>query len=95
MNRFDHVESYRDDINAGRAIAIIWQIGDIQGEASDRYDVELTEEQASEILLDIKRRHDCEIGINWDVIREYIGWYLGVFAKYDTDITWKDGEEIS
>lgn len=28
----------------------------------------LTEEQANEVLMQVKRRHDASIGINWAVI---------------------------
>ena len=30
----------------------------------------LTEEQAYEVLLEIRQNHDAEVGVNWDVIRE-------------------------
>ena len=45
-------------------IAIIWNIEDVQEVRPD-----LTDEQALEVLLMAKDKHDAEIGINWDVLR--------------------------
>jgi Asp-tRNA(Asn)/Glu-tRNA(Gln) amidotransferase B subunit len=54
-------------------IAVTWHIDDIIGRAEDR-DIPLviTEEQAQDILGNLQRKHDCEIGINWDVIDFWI-----------------------
>ena len=49
------------------SIIISWSTIDIIDRAKER-DIKITEEQALEILNNIKRGHDCNIGINWDVI---------------------------
>lgn len=46
-----------------KQIAIIWSIEDVQGQRPD-----LTDEQASNVLQVIEKRHDANFGINWDVI---------------------------
>jgi len=40
-----------------------WHISDVQNERPD-----LTDEQAREVLQMVDRRHDAEIGINWQFI---------------------------
>jgi hypothetical protein len=34
--------------------------------------VKLTEDEANEILLEMERKHDADIGINWETIDDYI-----------------------
>lgn len=46
-----------------KEIAIIWHIEDVQSVRPD-----LTDEQASNILLHMKKNHDATLGINWDTI---------------------------
>lgn len=46
-----------------KQIAIIWSIQDVQGQRPD-----LTDEQASDVLQVIKKQHDANFGINWNVI---------------------------
>ncbi len=45
-----------------------WSTQDIQDERPD-----LTDEQAREVLEMLDRRHDANIGINWEVIRIVAG----------------------
>ena len=47
-----------------KTIQIEWFTEDVLSVRED-----LTEEQAYEVLLLVKQRHDAEIGINWDFIR--------------------------
>ena len=72
---YSHIEQYEDEIKAGRTIAVIWTISDVQQQA--RVDgIELSDEQAIAVLQKIKRRHDADVGINWDIIRIHIDSYL-------------------
>jgi hypothetical protein len=49
------------ELLAGRKqVAVIWSVEDVQSIRSD-----LTDEQCWEVLKQCKRRHDCEIGMNW------------------------------
>lgn len=50
-----------------KEISIKWHIDDIR-----LRDKTLTEEECSEILTDIEKYHDANIGINWDIIDSYI-----------------------
>lgn len=47
-------------------IHIVWSVGDVQTVASN-----LTDDEAREILREVERHHDAEIGVNWDVLREH------------------------
>ena len=44
-------------------IATIWCIDDVKGIRPD-----LTDEQASEVLEEVSRKHDAEYGINWTTL---------------------------
>jgi len=44
-------------------ISIAWYIEDVQSIRPD-----LTDQQASEVLLDLKNNHDANVGINWETI---------------------------
>jgi hypothetical protein len=49
-----------------REISIGWCIEDVQSIRPD-----LTDEQATEVLLRIERKHDANIGVNWDVLQAW------------------------
>ncbi len=55
-------------------ILVKWDIDDVMSQAKED-DVDITEEEAKEILATIKRRHDASIGINWEVISTHIGMF--------------------
>jgi len=59
-----------------KTIEIKWSTEDILAQA-ENLDIELTEDQADEILESLEDNHDANIGINWDVISFYIGDYFG------------------
>ena len=58
-------------MNLPDKISISWHINDIKGQNSS-----LTDNQAREVLKELKRRHDACLGINWDVIDCTIEEYL-------------------
>ena len=58
-----------------KTISIKWSTEDVLAQA-DNLDLELTEEQADEILESLEDNHDATIGINWDVISYYIEDYM-------------------
>lgn len=60
------IEEYWDD-----KIAISWSIEDVISRAEE-YEVDLTKEQARELLEQLLDNHDACIGINWDVMDFYI-----------------------
>ena len=76
MSAFDRVERYRDDIIAGRAIALIWQVDDIIARASER-GIDLTDTEAEEILYSLGRRHDPCYGVTWTTIDVYTDMTVG------------------
>jgi hypothetical protein len=61
-NEFDTItEILRDDIT--EEIAIRWHIQDVQSIRPD-----LSDQQASDVLVRLKKNHDATVGINWDTI---------------------------
>lgn len=53
-------------------IQINWHIEDIKYHARDVHNITITDEEAAEILVRMKNKHDASIGINWDVIDYYV-----------------------
>ena len=51
-----------------KKITITWHTDDVFAVAKEE-NINITEQQAIEILQNIKHQHDASIGINWDVIR--------------------------
>jgi hypothetical protein len=49
-----------------------WHISDVQ----ESVDVEMTDEECREVLNQVERYKDTNIGINWEVIRYYAGEVL-------------------
>ena len=48
-----------------------WHTDDVIYQAKDNGE-ELTEQEARDVLAMVNRKHDCNIGINWDVIDYWI-----------------------
>ena len=57
-------------------IAIKWHIMDVQDHIEEVRNVELSDEEAREILCYIERKHDASIGINWLVIEDAYDWII-------------------
>lgn len=77
MSKFDwdHIKSSKKDFISGNSIAIIWGIEDVLGRAEEQ-EIPLTEDEARDILSWMDRKHDADIGINWDTIDCYIDMYV-------------------
>ncbi len=58
-----------------KTIEIKWSTEDVLGKA-DEMDIKLTEKEADEILDQLYRLHDADLGINWLVIENYIEQYI-------------------
>ena len=58
-------------------IADIWHLDDIIHSAKETHEIELTREQAENVLESLDRSHDASIGINWDVIDAHIEQKVG------------------
>ena len=48
-----------------------WHIDDVAMQAESMGEM-LTEDECRDVLARVMRRHDCNIGINWDVIECWI-----------------------
>ena len=56
-------------------ISHIWCVDDVQFEAQE-LGITLTEDQACEVLVMVEDEIDSEIGVNWNVIRSAVQWYV-------------------
>lgn len=52
-------------------IRVLWNKEDVTNIA-ERNDIELTDEQVSEVIYNIEQSFDANIGVNWDVIANNI-----------------------
>ena len=55
------------DFDPETQIAIIWGLEDVKSLAKDNH-INITDQQALEILHKIEKQHDATIGVNWEVI---------------------------
>lgn len=55
-------------------ILSVWSIDDVLARAKDD-EVEISNDQAREILGSLQKNHDATVGINWDVISCHIDNY--------------------
>ena len=58
-------------MNKQDQISIIWCVDDVIWQAKER-GIKIGKKQAREVLQLLERKHDANIGINWDVIDYYI-----------------------
>jgi len=52
-------------------VAVSWDLQDIKDRAKEM-GVKLKHVEAADILFRLLHKHDASVGINWDVIEEYI-----------------------
>jgi len=64
----ERLQGYDPDAHIATSL---WMAEDVLYTAED-IEIELSEEEANEILDEMCHRHDADIGINWEVIRCYI-----------------------
>lgn len=58
-----------------KTIAIKWSTHDVLGVA-ENMEIDLTEQEADQILEKIEYYHDAELGVNWLVIENYIQEFI-------------------
>ena len=58
-----------------KTIQINWSTIDVVNTA-EQMNIYLTDEEADKILDELEENHDPQLGINWDVIENYIQQYL-------------------
>jgi hypothetical protein len=68
---WESLKRYKEEIKQGDIVVFVWHIDDVLGLAEER-EIELSEDEAREILYNVRREHDCMIGINWEVISYYL-----------------------
>jgi len=62
-------------INKKGQLIITWCANDVI-DCAEQQGKKITISEAKEILMQMDRYHDCNIGISWDVINCHIGMYL-------------------
>ena len=58
-------------VASGEYITIWWHFSDVQERAKE-IDIELTDDEAIEVLWLMDKYHDCNLGISWDVMDVHI-----------------------
>lgn len=66
----EHLETY----NPNDVIAYdLWVVEDVIYAAKDRSEpIEVTQEQAEEVIRLMNHRKDCNVGLNWDVMNYHL-----------------------
>lgn len=74
-----------------RQVMVTWSVNDVLEVRPD-----LTDEEAFDLLVYTKRKHDAEQGITWDVLRDNASWLFHE-RKLECTVTFKDteGNEVS
>jgi hypothetical protein len=69
LSRFNRkrVEDWLDFIENGDAIAILWSVNDIMS-ILEHNGMEVSRDQAQQILRLMQDSHDAELGITWDTV---------------------------
>ena len=80
--RFLIQEAIERHCNSPDGITISWTVDDVQT-AAEEEDQAVTDEEAREILAELKQKHDAEIGINWEVIKSVISNYFSFKENSD------------
>ena len=52
-------------------IALVWDVRDVQTAANER-EVALTNQEATEVLRELHRSHDKQLGLRWEDLTSYI-----------------------
>lgn len=68
-----------ESLQRGDTIGDYWSIEDVKGlreeydeETDEIISGEVSDELARDVLRTVKKNHDAEMGINWDVLRYYL-----------------------
>lgn len=72
---WDEIEPIVDEYEEKMDNSVSWCIDDIKHQARDAYGFEISDQNAQTVLEDIIHNHDASIGINWEVINEYVWQY--------------------
>ena len=67
-NVIEHLKGYKPDEHIATTI---WCEGDVLSRAKE-LGIEITREQAQDILDNIDHQQDCLLGISWDTLDAYI-----------------------
>ena len=71
QDTWNHIAQYKDRFIDGDAVAIIWTIEDVLSMADDN-EMELSVDEAAEVLARCYHGHDCGYGFTWDLIQHHL-----------------------
>jgi hypothetical protein len=66
----EHLEKHHDPNE--QICQIIWCANDVKMQAEEM-DLEISEEEISDVLYEMEHRHDANYGISWETIDYYLG----------------------
>lgn len=72
---YEEIQKAKEILKAADFIESFWHMDDIIGRAKENKK-RITKKQAREIAAIMSRRHDANIGINWEVIDCHIDMYF-------------------
>lgn len=72
---YDDILGVCDEYEQKLSWSILWSPEDMQERAKDGYDFEMSEEDAISALEDMIHHHDCNYGITWQTVDEYVYRY--------------------
>ena len=69
-NNWTYIKEYKEAFKTGDAIAIIWEIDDVYFHAQECAEepIQVSRDQARNILDNLQNKHDANFGIAWDDI---------------------------
>ena len=76
----EHLQTYHSPDEY--VVAHIWLVDDVIARASEG-GIQLTKEQAEDIIENIHNHIDCELGVSWDTIDVYTDDYLEEIEAID------------
>lgn len=88
-------ERYREELDSGDCIALIWSVHDVVDATRDEDDRQtLTRDQARRVLAEVRDHHDASHGVTWDTLRDYADGLYGERAALEGakgyDYDWED-----
>jgi len=84
MNNQEKINDALQVLRENNFVMVFWNEDDVRKSAED-LEIELTDDQITNILYNLEAKFDASIGINWDTIEEAIQFETGVVSDEDED----------
>ncbi len=83
LESFERSELVHELLKADGQIGIIWSVQDVISRAKNHGILNITNEQAMEVLKNVEHSHDCEFGVTWETFDYHIQDVTGEEYDYD------------